>query len=110
MEVILYIVFINIILILLYGILFIYMYVLCFGIVIKMVFKVYCRLNMKRCCIYMCFKFVLIFLIFRNNERKDVMFFLIKMTREGNFNFWDEYFKIIFFVLLEIFGDINVRK
>lgn len=86
------------------------MYVLCFGIVIKMVFKAYCRLNMKRCYIYMCFKSVLISLIPRNNERKDAMLSLIKMTREGNFNFWDEHFKTILFVLLETLGDTNVRK
>eukprot|EP00105_Crassostrea_gigas_P010154 XP_011425333.1 PREDICTED: CLIP-associating protein 1 isoform X6 [Crassostrea gigas] len=43
----------------------------------------------------------------RNNERKDAMLSLIKMTREGNFNFWDEHFKTILFVLLETLGDTN---
>lgn len=35
------------------------------------------------------------------------MLSLIKMTREGNFNFWDEHFKTILFVLLETLGDTN---
>ncbi|XP_055995677.1 CLIP-associating protein 1-like isoform X43 [Ostrea edulis] len=43
----------------------------------------------------------------RNNERKDAMLSLIKMTREGTFNFWDEHFKTILFVLLETLGDTN---
>ncbi|XP_061178265.1 CLIP-associating protein 1-like isoform X1 [Saccostrea echinata] len=43
----------------------------------------------------------------RNNERKDAMLSLIKMTREGTFNFWDEHFKTILFVLLETLGDSN---
>ena len=44
----------------------------------------------------------------RNEERKDTMLQLIKFTREGTFNLWDEHFKSILLILLETLGDDDV--
>ncbi|XP_069119548.1 CLIP-associating protein 1-like isoform X8 [Argopecten irradians] len=41
----------------------------------------------------------------RNDERKNAMLSLIKLTREGTFGLWDEHFKTILLILLETLGD-----
>ncbi|KAK3607614.1 hypothetical protein CHS0354_034665 [Potamilus streckersoni] len=41
----------------------------------------------------------------RNEERKNAMLSLIKLTREGVFHLWDEHFKSILLILLETLGD-----
>ncbi|XP_021373901.1 CLIP-associating protein 1-like isoform X2 [Mizuhopecten yessoensis] len=41
----------------------------------------------------------------RNDQRKNAMLSLIKLTREGTFGLWDEHFKTILLILLETLGD-----
>ncbi|KAK3106105.1 hypothetical protein FSP39_012814 [Pinctada imbricata] len=41
----------------------------------------------------------------RNKERKDSMLSLMKMTREGMLDSWDEHFKAVLLILLETLGD-----
>ncbi|KAL3837045.1 hypothetical protein ACJMK2_022432 [Sinanodonta woodiana] len=41
----------------------------------------------------------------RNEERKNAMLSLIRLTREGAFHLWDEHFKSILLILLETLGD-----
>ena len=47
-------------------------------------------------------------IIFREEERKNAMLQLIKMTREGTLGVWDEHFKTILLLLLETLGDNDV--
>ncbi|KAJ8307405.1 hypothetical protein KUTeg_015489 [Tegillarca granosa] len=41
----------------------------------------------------------------RNDQRKNAMLTLIKLTREGTFKLWDEHFKTVLLILLETLGD-----
>ncbi|XP_064594427.1 CLIP-associating protein 1-like isoform X2 [Liolophura sinensis] len=43
----------------------------------------------------------------RHEQRKSAMLSLIKHTREGTFELWDEHFKTILLILLETLGDNN---
>ncbi|XP_053408715.1 CLIP-associating protein 1-like isoform X9 [Mercenaria mercenaria] len=45
----------------------------------------------------------------RHEERKNTMLSLIKLTREGMFELWDEHFKSILLILLETLGDDDVQ-
>ena len=48
-------------------------------------------------------------LYFRQEERKNAMLMLIRITREGTADWWDEHFKTILLLLLETLGDNDVR-
>ena len=51
-----------------------------------------------------------VFFVFRQEERKNAMLQLIKMTREGTLGVWDEHFKTILLLLLETLGDNDVSQ
>ena len=44
----------------------------------------------------------------RQEERKNAMLMLIRITREGNSDVWEEHFKTILLLLLETLGDNDV--